>query len=103
MEAEIIGFLEALGDLFRGAITFSCILPQVNQSCIDAIGRINSAVIAACIAHGFGWLRCPAFERRNGLVDASLFAKSDGIHLGPPGIKAIFNTLEAHLINENNF
>jgi hypothetical protein len=96
---EICDFLDALAELFRCHVSFSIILPQVDQQFIEKINYMNYHITKHCQSRWYGVLRCASFARRNGLVDDSLFSKADGIHLGPKGIELMQREMMDHVLH----
>ena len=96
---ELNQLLLKLGQLFEGLITFSPILPQVNNfRYLHHINGINEQVAHFCSSQGFDWIFFDeAFEiEETGKVNKKLFAR-DGIHLSKDGIETLRNCFESHI------
>ena len=93
---DIKCLLDELADMFHCMVTFSFILPHVDTTFINDINFINNGVGRHCLRNGYGIFRCDEFERVDGRLNTALFAK-DGIHLGPKGIAAMYESLVEHV------
>lgn len=95
---EINALMDAVGALYDCKFSFSCMLPQSNQSVTGGINIVNTEVSDFCLHRGYGFLQCTLFVRREGRN--SLLAY-DGIHLSRKGVRALHYCVEEHIKYEH--